>query len=112
AYPSPHRLESTAGSCGLQRHQLLTGMHTDAVHKIHEQRIDPSDVTTMCGIIGIVGYDVSEERLRRPVAFLHHRGPDAEGLYLDAEHRLGLAHARLAIIDRQTGNQPLKDASG
>lgn len=38
---------------------------------------------------------------------LRHRGPDDEGIYLDA--RCGLAHTRLAIIDVAGGKQPLRD---
>jgi asparagine synthase (glutamine-hydrolysing) len=36
---------------------------------------------------------------------LRHRGPDGFGFYEDGE--LGLAHARLAIIDLTTGDQPI-----
>jgi len=36
---------------------------------------------------------------------LHHRGPDDCGFYL--EERIGLAHARLSIIDLTTGKQPI-----
>ena len=38
---------------------------------------------------------------------LHHRGPDEFGLYRDA--RVGLAHARLSIIDLATGQQPMSE---
>ncbi len=63
----------------------------------------------MCGIAGIlVGCDtapVSFEELRRMVAMLRHRGPDGYGLYRD--ERVGLAHARLSIIDLSGGAQPI-----
>lgn len=45
------------------------------------------------------------EALQRMNAALHHRGPDEQGIYRD--HRAGLAHTRLAIIDLHTGQQPL-----
>ncbi len=39
------------------------------------------------------------------IAMLRHRGPDEYGLYRD-EH-VGLAHARLSIIDLVGGTQPV-----
>lgn len=36
---------------------------------------------------------------------LRHRGPDSTGFYLDEE--IGLAHARLSIIDLTSGDQPI-----
>lgn len=39
------------------------------------------------------------------VAMLHHRGPDGTGFYTD-DH-IGLAHARLSIIDLEGGRQPI-----
>lgn len=44
------------------------------------------------------------------VALLRHRGPDAYGLYRD-EH-VGLAHARLSIIDLTSGDEPLTNETG
>lgn len=41
---------------------------------------------------------------------LTHRGPDGYGLYRDS--RVGLGHARLSIIDHQTGAQPLSSPDG
>ena len=64
----------------------------------------------MCGIAGLVARraDVpppSREQLEAMAGALRHRGPDEFGLYRD--HRAGLAHARLSIIDLSTGQQPL-----
>lgn len=67
----------------------------------------------MCGICGIVNLraNVGEgplpdaELLKRMVAALHHRGPDARGGYRDRHVALG--HSRLSIIDLAGGNQPL-----
>ncbi len=65
----------------------------------------------MCGIAGVVrlaaGEAPSRELLLSMVAQLRHRGPDGFGLYRDSW--AGLAHARLAIVDLTTGDQPLAD---
>jgi asparagine synthase (glutamine-hydrolysing) len=39
---------------------------------------------------------------------IHHRGPDEFGIYRD--RHVGLAHARLSIVDLATGQQPMADA--
>ena len=54
----------------------------------------------MCGICGVVGGGAD---VRRMAARLAHRGPDDEGVYEDV-----LGFRRLAIIDLQTGAQPMK----
>ena len=62
----------------------------------------------MCGIAGIVNFKYPESReslLRRMVGFIHHRGPDASGIYMDP--LAGLASARLSIIDLPGGDQPI-----
>ncbi len=44
---------------------------------------------------------------------LAHRGPDDEGVWLDAAAGVGLCHRRLAIIDTTPlGHQPMKSVSG
>lgn len=69
----------------------------------------------MCGIAGILelggGADgPSREALLRMAAALRHRGPDEFGVYRDDQ--LGLAHARLSVIDLACGQQPLSNAAG
>ncbi len=65
----------------------------------------------MCGIAGIL--NISEgsapERLelKKMITMLKHRGPDDYGYYTDAS--IGLAHARLSIIDLENGHQPIHD---
>ncbi len=63
----------------------------------------------MCGIAGIINYTRPEDKrelLTRMVGLMHHRGPDASGLYMNGP--VGLAHARLSIIDLSSaGNQPI-----
>jgi asparagine synthase (glutamine-hydrolysing) len=63
----------------------------------------------MCGICGAVsaqpGPTGSREVLQRMTASMHHRGPDDEGYFVDDHAQLGMR--RLAIIDLDTGHQPL-----
>ena len=63
----------------------------------------------MCGIAGILnlGIQSAPERcdLRPMIEPLRHRGPDDTGFYCDED--IGLAHARLSIIDLTTGKQPM-----
>lgn len=58
----------------------------------------------MCGICGIVG-ESNENLIRRMTETMIHRGPDDEGFYLDENISLGVR--RLAIIDLETGHQPI-----
>ena len=64
---------------------------------------------SMCGISGIVNLDgaaVDADALARMNSLIEHRGPDADGSYI--EGAIGLAHRRLAILDlRPEGDQPL-----
>lgn len=67
----------------------------------------------MCGIAGIFGDDCTRELLDAMVACQRHRGPDAEGVYLDDTGRAGLGHNRLSIIDLSpAGVQPMRSANG
>jgi asparagine synthase (glutamine-hydrolysing) len=62
----------------------------------------------MCGIAGLVlrnGETVSTILLDRFADILAHRGPDGTGQWLDGS--VGLMQTRLAIIDLDTGDQPL-----
>jgi asparagine synthase (glutamine-hydrolysing) len=68
----------------------------------------------MCGIAGILSYAGAPppaiDELSRMIGAIRHRGPDGLGIYRDAH--LGLAHARLSIVDHEGGAQPMSDASG
>ena len=66
----------------------------------------------MCGLAGWFGSAPpgGESLLKRMVAAIRHRGPDGCGHHLHPMAALG--HVRLAIIDPQSGAQPLWDASG
>ena len=67
----------------------------------------------MCGIAGFSGADVRPDEahplLRRMIHTLAHRGPDGYGFH--ADDGIGLAHARLSIIDLSTGDQPIHNPS-
>ncbi|MFC3126869.1 asparagine synthase (glutamine-hydrolyzing) [Pseudoroseomonas globiformis] len=62
----------------------------------------------MCGIAGLIlrqGQTPDATTLQRLTQALAHRGPDGGGHHVAAN--VALAHTRLAIIDLQTGDQPL-----
>ena len=62
----------------------------------------------MCGIAGIVkcpNAAVEKPLLQRMIGMVNHRGPDAAGFHLSGS--VGLAHARLSIIDVGGGHQPM-----
>jgi len=69
----------------------------------------------MCGICGILNTslngNIKEEIVRNMCSVLKHRGPDDEGIYLgwgkDGRKNVGLGIRRLAIIDLDTGHQPI-----
>lgn len=70
----------------------------------------------MCGIAGIWnvgGAPVERTTIARFAATLAHRGPDGEGVLLEDDGRLALAHRRLAILDRSpAAAQPMVSESG
>lgn len=68
----------------------------------------------MCGIAGVVSArSIDRLQLARMAGALAHRGPDDEGLWIDAEAGIGLAHRRLSIVDLSPhGHQPMASASG
>lgn len=62
----------------------------------------------MCGIAGIVKQNLENDYKNQIEAMVHslrHRGPDGEGIFLFDSCLLG--HARLSIVDLNTGNQPM-----
>ncbi len=68
----------------------------------------------MCGIAGYVNVDPSQpadpEVVRSMTGSLVHRGPDDEGFHVQGGVALGMR--RLAIIDLQTGRQPIANEDG
>jgi len=69
----------------------------------------------MCGINGIVSFHASappidRDELMRTREAMRSRGPDAEGLWISSDGRVGLGHRRLSIIDvSDRANQPMID---
>jgi asparagine synthase (glutamine-hydrolysing) len=64
----------------------------------------------MCGIAGIYNFkdskEVDQTLLRRMADVMQHRGPDADGIYVNGN--IGLGHRRLSIIDlSEAGRQPM-----
>jgi asparagine synthase (glutamine-hydrolysing) len=67
----------------------------------------------MCGIAGVMrrdGQPPDPGLLRRLGQSLRHRGPDGSAVYIAND--VGFVHTRLAIIDLDTGDQPLCDTTG
>ena len=60
----------------------------------------------MCGINGIITKNPQKDKLIKQMNDkIVHRGPNAEGTYIDEDIALG--HRRLSIIDLEGGNQPI-----
>lgn len=62
----------------------------------------------MCGIAGIITGNAQNysSEIRKMTAAIYHRGPDAQGIYIDNMSAMG--HRRLSIVDlSETGAQPM-----
>ena len=68
----------------------------------------------MCGIAGFIDGSVDRTAVIKSMTdAIIHRGPDAEGHWLDEESGVSLGHRRLSIRDLSpTGAQPMISASG
>jgi len=72
----------------------------------------------MCGINGIVSFGASApaidvEELTRTREAMRSRGPDAAGIWLSPDGRVGFGHRRLSIIDvSDRANQPMVSREG
>jgi len=72
----------------------------------------------MCGIAGIwftktEGSERLETSARAMGGAMSHRGPDAEGIWIDAPRGLALTHRRLSILDlTEAGAQPMHSHCG
>lgn len=69
----------------------------------------------MCGIVGFCDCNNKADRgvLISMRDALTHRGPDDKGEYIDEKNNIGLAHARLSILDVSSlGRQPMSNDKG
>ena len=69
----------------------------------------------MCGIAGIFSRNSSslQDSIARMAVQMEHRGPDGQGLWVDAEAGVALGHRRLAVLDlTDAGRQPMASGSG
>src|SRR6478735_1090171 len=68
----------------------------------------------MCGIAGLLSSRrIDSGLLQRMAGAIAHRGPDDEGIWIDPEANVGLAHRRLSIVDLSPqGHQPMLSADG
>lgn len=66
----------------------------------------------MCGIAGLFGGGFAPAALEVLLDRMPHRGPDGRGIWRDMAAGIQLGHARLAIIDLATGDQPMVSADG
>jgi len=68
----------------------------------------------MCGIAGYFSRDATldPQMLERATEALAHRGPDGQQVWISPERMVGLGHTRLAIIDLETGQQPMSVLDG
>ena len=70
----------------------------------------------MCGIAGILSLKsspINKFELENLKNSLSHRGPDGNGVHITADHKLGLGHTRLSIIDLSSNSdQPMSYDNG
>ncbi len=68
----------------------------------------------MCGLFGAYSREKPIEHavVARGLEALRHRGPDGEGVFFSPDARVALGHVRLAVIDRETGAQPIENETG
>lgn len=67
----------------------------------------------MCGIFGLVAHNVraagqTAADLDTGMGRIRHRGPDGQGKWTSRDGQVGLGHVRLAVIDLETGAQPMR----
>lgn len=69
----------------------------------------------MCGLLGMfvpTGVSPPNANLDAMMTAIRHRGPDGRGTFISPDRRFQGGFVRLAIIDLETGDQPLVDSRG
>ena len=69
----------------------------------------------MCGIAGLYlprGAPLAEADLDAMATIMSHRGPDGRGRFVASDRRYQAVFTRLAIIDLETGDQPIESMDG
>ena len=71
----------------------------------------------MCGIFGFVAsqpraIELSSGELDTGLTCIRHRGPDGIGKWVSSNAQVGFGHVRLAIIDLESGAQPMHSDDG
>lgn len=68
----------------------------------------------MCGIAGFCNFKGDwQKNIERMCDRMHHRGPDASGVWASDDHRVVLGHRRLSIVDLSpAGAQPMVSRDG
>jgi asparagine synthase (glutamine-hydrolysing) len=62
----------------------------------------------MCGILGTLPA-ITSDLLQKGLNQIAHRGPDGQGIWVDDDHHVALAHRRLSILDlSDAGKQPME----
>ena len=65
----------------------------------------------MCGILGVIDFNIKESRFEKILDILAHRGPDDKGIF--CKNPIILGQRRLSIIDTSSaGHQPMSDEDG
>lgn len=71
----------------------------------------------MCGITGLLNFKLNAQSIEQIISAMTdkiaHRGPDADGIYIDPQGYCALGHRRLSIIDlSNAANQPMRSKCG
>lgn len=69
----------------------------------------------MCGLAGVFSNttELTRETIEQMTCAVAHRGPDAQGIFLNEQHTVALGHRRLSVLDLSTAaNQPMHSADG
>ncbi len=71
----------------------------------------------MCGIFAIIKKNTEvlatlRHTVERGLEQIRHRGPDGRNVWLSKDQSVGFGHVRLAVVDLETGAQPMTLADG